>query len=165
MGPLLQCVHPIKVDKPSINRKKLQQVACAELGPSWIDPIIAYLKDNTLPENKKEAHKLRLKSARFYLSSSRKLYRKSFMGPLLQCVHPTKVEDFLYEIHEGIWRMHTRSKSLAHRAVSQGYWWPYIQTDAKVYVWKCEKCQKFAPNIHLPSQDLNPLMSPWPFAQ
>ena len=40
-----------------------------------------------------------------------------------------------------------------------------MQKDAETYVRKCEKCQKFAPNIHLPSQDLTPLTSPWPFAQ
>ena len=39
------------VDKLSINREELQQVGCAELGPSWMDPIIAYLKDDTLPED------------------------------------------------------------------------------------------------------------------
>ena len=153
------------IDQPSIDREAIQLVACAELGPSWMDPIISYLTDDVLPDDKKEAHKLRLKSARFYLSSSGKLYRKSFMGPLLQCVHPSKVEDFLYEIHEGICGMHIGGRSLAHRAISQGYWWPYMQKDAEIYVRKCEKCQRFAPNIHLPSQDLNPLTSPWPFAQ
>ena len=30
---------------------------------------------------------------------------------------------------------------------------------------KCDQCQKFAPNIHQPRGVLNPLSSPWPFAQ
>ena len=30
---------------------------------------------------------------------------------------------------------------------------------------KCDQCQRFAPNIHQPRGVLNPLSSPWPFAQ
>ena len=30
---------------------------------------------------------------------------------------------------------------------------------------KCDQCQRFTPNIHQPSRTLNPLYSPWPFAQ
>ena len=30
---------------------------------------------------------------------------------------------------------------------------------------KCDECQRFAPNIHQPGGTLNPLSSPWPFAQ
>ena len=30
---------------------------------------------------------------------------------------------------------------------------------------KCDQCQRFAPNIHQPGGVLNPLSSPWHFAQ
>ena len=30
---------------------------------------------------------------------------------------------------------------------------------------KCDQCQRFAPNIHHSGGVLNPLSSPWPFAQ
>ena len=30
---------------------------------------------------------------------------------------------------------------------------------------KCDQCQRFEPNIHQPGGILNPLSSPWPFAQ
>ena len=52
-----------------------------------------------------------------------------------------------------------------HRAITQGYWWSGIQKEALEYVKKCDQCQRFAPNIHQPSGVLNPLFSPWPFAQ
>ncbi|KAJ8619484.1 hypothetical protein MRB53_028013 [Persea americana] len=138
---------------------------CLDLGPSWMDPIIAYLKDDQLPENRTEARKVRLKATRFWLSPDSKLYRKSFTGPYLQCVHPSKVDDFLYEIHEGVCGSHIGGRSLAYRAISQGYWWPYMQKDAQLYARKCEKCQKFSHSLHQPAQDLSPLSSPWPFAQ
>ena len=40
-----------------------------------------------------------------------------------------------------------------------------MQKEAQEYVKKCEKCQKFAPNIHQPGGVLNPLSNPWPLAQ
>uniref|UniRef100_A0A2N9IY37 Uncharacterized protein n=1 Tax=Fagus sylvatica TaxID=28930 RepID=A0A2N9IY37_FAGSY len=122
-------------------------------------------QDNKLPEDKKEARMIKQKAPRFWVSEEGQLYRRSFTGPYLLCVHPDKVNDFLFEIHEGICGSHTGGRSLAHRALSQGYWWPYMQADALKYVQECDKCQRFAPMIHQPARELNPLSSPWPFAQ
>ena len=108
---------------------------------------------------------IKQKAPRFWVSKERLLYRRSFTGPYLLCVHPDRVKDFLFEVHEGICGSHTRGRSLAHRALSQGYWWPYMQADALKYVQECDKCQRFAPMIHQPARELNPLSSPWPFAQ
>ena len=108
---------------------------------------------------------IKRKAPRFWVSKEGLLYRRSFTGPYLLCVHPDKVKDFFFEIHEGICGSHTRGRSLAHRAISQGYWWPYMQADALKYVQECDKCQRFAPMIHQPARELNPLSSPWPFAQ
>ena len=40
-----------------------------------------------------------------------------------------------------------------------------MQKDAAEYVRKCEQCQKHAPLIHQPVGRLNPVNSPWSFAQ
>ena len=40
-----------------------------------------------------------------------------------------------------------------------------MQKEAQEYVKKCDQCQGFAPNVHQPGGVLNPLSSPWPFAQ
>ena len=40
-----------------------------------------------------------------------------------------------------------------------------MQREALEYVRKCDQCQRFAPNIRQPGGILNPLSSPWPFAQ
>ena len=87
---------------------------CVDLGPSWMDSITAYPRGGQLPEDKNEAYKIRLKAARFWFSSNDKLYRKSYIGPYLQCVHPNKVEDFLCEIHERICGSHIGGRSLAY---------------------------------------------------
>ena len=40
-----------------------------------------------------------------------------------------------------------------------------MQKEAQEYVKKCDQCQRFAPNIHQSRGVLNPLSSPWLFAQ
>ena len=88
------------------------------VGPCWMDPYVTYLKEGVLPEQKKEAEIIKRKVARFWLSKDLKLYKRSFSGPYLLCVHPDIVEDLLYEIHEGICGSHTGGRSLAHRALT-----------------------------------------------
>ncbi|XXG77288.1 hypothetical protein AAC387_Pa08g1468 [Persea americana] len=112
--------------EPSIKLQRPRQLMCVDLGPSWMDPVIAYLKDDLLPEDKTEAQKIRLKAARFWLSPDGKLYRKSFTEPYLQCVHPSKVDDFLYKIHEGICGSHIGAEPLSS----------ITEQDTKNFVWK-----------------------------
>jgi len=38
------------------------------IGPSWIDSIVAFLKEGTLPVEKGEAEKIQIKAPRFWLS-------------------------------------------------------------------------------------------------
>lgn len=133
--------------------------------PSWMDEIIAYLQKDELPVDKHQRYRIRLKSARFWLSPVGNLYRRSYSGPYLKCIHPDQVQSILSELHEGSCGGHVGGRSLAYRANSQGFWWPYMQKDAVKYVKKCSKCQLFADKIHQPAQELHPLSSPWPFAQ
>ena len=118
------------------------------VSPCWMDPYVHYLKEGVLLEQKKEAEIIKRKAMRFWLSKDLKLYKRSFLGPYLLCVHLDIVEDLLYEIHEGIYGSHTGGRSLAHRALTQGYWWPYMQKDAVTYAKKCNKYQRFSHSVH-----------------
>nr|CAN82734.1 hypothetical protein VITISV_028708 [Vitis vinifera] len=89
-------------------------------GQEWTNNIAQYLRIGTLPEDPKQAHKIRVQAA--------------------------------------------RGRSLAHRAHSQGYYWSTMKKDAAAYVKKCDKCQRYAPIPHMPSETLKPVSSPWPFA-
>jgi ribonuclease HI len=131
------CIETL--DQPSIQNQEVS-VCSISCRPSWMDPILSYLKDNKLPEDKKEAKMIKRKAPRYWVSDEGLLYRRSFTRPYLLCVHPKKVRDFLFEIHEGICGSHTGGRSLAHKAISQGYWWPYMQADALKYVRECDKC-------------------------
>jgi hypothetical protein len=153
------------LNSPSSQNFELDILNVAGPVASWMDPLIAYLQNNQLPEDQKEANIIKRKAPGYWLSKEGSLYKRSFSGLYLLCVHPDLVNNLLYEIHEGICGSHTGGRSLAHRAMSQGYWWPYMQSDAIRYVKACDKCQRFAPKIHQPARELNPLSSPWPFAQ
>ena len=129
-----------------------------------MDPIMLFLKEDILPEDKSKADKVRRKAPWFWLSDDQKLYKRSFSGPYLLCIHPKASELLLEELHKGICG-NTRGRSLSHKALTQGYWWPNMQKEAQEYVKKCDECQRFAPNIHQPGGVFNPLSNPWPFAQ
>uniref|UniRef100_A0A2N9G491 Uncharacterized protein n=1 Tax=Fagus sylvatica TaxID=28930 RepID=A0A2N9G491_FAGSY len=150
---------------PSVGGDIINEVCSVDQSPSWMSPILAYLKDDILPADRKEADRIRRIAPRYWVSKEGNLYRRSFTGPYLRCVHLDTVQNLLWEIHEGICGGHTGGRSLAHRAIGQGYWWPYMQKDAAQYVKKCDKCQRFAPSIHQPATSLNPIASPWPFSQ
>ena len=86
--------------------------------PNLMDPIVLFLKDDVLPENKFEVDKIRRKALRFWPSGDQKLYKRSFFGPYLLCVHPEAVELFLEDLHEEICGSHTGGRSLSHRALT-----------------------------------------------
>ena len=129
-----------------------------------MDPIVLFLKEDILPEEKSEADKVRRKTPWFWLSEDQTLYKRSFSRPYLICIHLEASELLLEELHEGIYGSHTGGRSLSHRAITQGYWWPNMQKEAQEYVKKCDQCQRFAPNVHQLGRVLNLLSSPWPFA-
>ena len=151
--------------KPSRIRGNMLCVHHVRIGPSWMDSIIQFLSKDVLLEDKSEAEKIRRKALRFWLSEDQKLYKCSFSGPYLFCIHPEASELLLEELYEGICGSHIRGRSIAHRAITQGYWWPNMQNEALKYAKKCDQCQRFAPNTHQLGGFLNPLSSSWPFAQ
>ena len=106
--------------KPSgtVDTVEINQVRA---GPSWMDPIMQFLKEDVLLEEKIEADKIRRKATSYWLSEDHKLYKRSFSWPYLLRVHPEQTESLLEEMHEGICGSHTGGRFLAHRAITQGY--------------------------------------------
>ena len=127
------------VAKPSISvGVRISTMATVKL--CWMDPIINFLAEDRVPADEKGAKKVRQTVARYWLSADRKLYRRSFDGPYLQCLPPSKTEELLAELHDGLCGSHVGGRSLAHRAITQGFWWPQMRKDATEYARKCEQC-------------------------
>ena len=83
-----------------------------------MDPIILFLEKDILPDEKSETEKIRGKAPRFWLFEDRKLYKHSFSGPYLLCVHPEASESLLEELHKGACGSHTGGISLSHRTLT-----------------------------------------------
>ena len=164
-GSLPQIILIEHLDRANKVAKSMVHIHEVRVGPSWMDPIVRFLKDDILLEEKSEAEKIRRNASRFWLSEDHKLYKRFYSRPYLLCIHPEASELLLEELHEGICKSHIGGRSLSHRAITQGYWWSGMQKEALEYVKKCDQCQRFAPNIHQPGRVLNPLSSPWSFAQ
>lgn len=56
-----------------------------------MDPITFYLDKDELPEDKNEARRIKYKALRYWLPPTKELYKRSFTGPYLHCVHPNKM--------------------------------------------------------------------------
>ena len=69
-------------------KREMVHIHQISVGPSWMDPIVLFLKEDILPEEKSEAKKVRRKAPRFWLSKDQKLYKRSFSGSHLLCIHP-----------------------------------------------------------------------------
>ncbi|XP_059658508.1 uncharacterized protein LOC132304809 [Cornus florida] len=117
-----------------------------------------------LPDQKSEARKLRITAAKYAIINNQ-LYRKSFSGPYLKCLSPTEALVVLRQIHDGDCGNHSWGRSLAHKVVTQGYFWPYLSRNAEEYTRRCDKCQRHSPMKHQPAEDLHAMANPWPFAQ
>ena len=146
---------------PSIDLPEVQQIGSDE---NWMTPIVGYLKEGKLPQGRDEARKLRIKSTKYVLMDE-VLYKKGFSQPYLRCLAPDEANYVLREIHERAYGNHSRARSLVHKVVRAGYYWPTIQANAKAYVKVCDQCQRFSNVPRQPSEYLTPMMAPWPFAQ
>jgi len=103
--------------KPTKMKSKVVHIHQIRVGPSWMDPIVLFLKEDILLEEESEVDKVQRKAPRFYLFEDQKLYKCSFFGPYLLCIHPKTMELLLEELHEGIYGSHTGGRSLSHRAL------------------------------------------------
>ena len=143
------------------DRKQMQEIDIEE---NWTTPLIAYLQSGTLPDGKDAARKLKVQASRFVLIRD-VLYKKGFSRLYLRCLSHNEADYVMREVHEGICRNHSRARSLVHKLIRAGYYWPTMFKDAQAYVKACNKCQRFSNFIRQPSEKLIPMTTPWLFAQ
>ena len=110
----------------SILHTQISQIK--EAPPSWMDPILLYIATRELPDDRNRAHKIQIQFTRFSIVDGQ-LYKRSLGGPYLKCLTPEQGKCVLAKLHEGICGNHPGGRTLAHRAHTQGYYWPTMKSD------------------------------------
>ena len=90
--------------------------------------IAYYLSSGELPDNRGVTRKIQVHAARFSLVNGQ-LYKWSLGEPYLKCLTTQQGQYILAELHEGICGNHQSGRTLAHRAHTQGYYWPTMRAN------------------------------------
>ena len=146
---------------PLIDSDDIQEIGSES---NWTTPTASYLKNGVLPDEKEAVRKLKVQAVRFILIKD-VLYKRGFSRPYLRCLGNEEADYVMREVHEGICGNHSGSRSLVHKLVRAGYYWPTTQKDVKAFVKTYDKCQKFSNIIRQPTEELTPMTALWPFAQ
>nr|GEW63350.1 reverse transcriptase domain-containing protein [Tanacetum cinerariifolium] len=159
----VQNVHVlVKILKEKFIQENEVTTVVEEDGPTWMTPIMEYLKEGTLPSDRKEARKLRIKAQQYELVDE-VLYRRSFLTLWLRCVGPLQAEYVIREIHEGSCSIHAGPRSVVAKAIRLGYYCPTMHRDARDMIRTCNDCQIHRLVTRNPQQPLTPITAPWPF--
>ena len=100
--------------EPSIDLCDVQ-VAQIRSDPNWMNPIWDYIIDGRLPDDSKEAAKIRTRSARF-TNHKGSLYKRGFFTPILKCITGKDTEYVLRKVHKGICGNHIGARALAGKS-------------------------------------------------
>lgn len=54
---------------------------------------------------------------------------------------------------------------MVYKEIRAGYYWPSMQKDDALLAQRCDKCQRFPSILKKPTEELTPIIGPWPFTQ
>jgi hypothetical protein len=155
-----------ELKQPSI-KSSPQITTDAGLQQSDREAYIDFIQDQRLPtgmdaRSAVAAHVMCISKG--FVLVDNKLYRRGTRsGVLMKCVTGEDGYDILREIHEGVCGNHAASRTLVgtYRA---GFWWPTTVSDAEDLVRRCQNCQFFGKQSHVPAHNLITIPPSWPFA-
>ncbi|XP_057739852.1 uncharacterized protein LOC130956943 [Arachis stenosperma] len=147
------------LEKPSIDTMSILTTLNKD---SWQNSYLQYLRHGSIPDEIQDRKKFK-RQASFFTLLNNTLYRRGYSRPLLKCLDRDEADLILSEAHEGICGIHTGARSLAQKILRAGFYWPTLWEDSSKKVKTCEKCQKHAPIINLPAEELHHSVVSWPF--
>jgi hypothetical protein len=138
------------------------------LGEDWRVAFIDFIREHRLPAgvhaSSAEAARVMRRSKGFVLVNNTLYRRGSRTGVLMKCVTTADGSDIFREIHERVCGNHAASRTLVGKAYRAGFWWPTAVSDAEDLVRRCQKCQFFGKQSHVPAHQLITIPPSWPFA-
>nr|XP_009392748.1 PREDICTED: uncharacterized protein LOC103978625 [Musa acuminata subsp. malaccensis] len=139
-------------------------VTPAEARATWVQEMLLFKCNGILPDDEAAVRRIHRTQAWFSEVNGR-LYKQSFSQPLLRCLEPDEAKAVLAEVHKGICGEHIVARTLAYKILRQGYYWPTMSRDARIYVRWCVPCQRHARTPRQPTVPLSPIDCAWSFAQ
>ncbi|XP_057811780.1 uncharacterized protein LOC131026016 [Salvia miltiorrhiza] len=140
-------------------RAVVAQVYNIETKDDWRTPIIYYLKNG----KRMEEDTSRYAKYENYCLIDDQLYKRSFTHPFLKCLAPEEARFALKEIHQGCCGNHGGHRDLTRKIIRAGFYWPGISKESKAFVQKCEACQRHAPKINIPGEEMGIMHAAHPF--
>jgi ribonuclease HI len=130
----------------------------------WRQPFIDYIREQKVPTDKNLAEQI-IRGAKSYVLVGDKLYRRgATSGVLKKCVPREEGKGILEEIHKGICGNHASSRTLVSKAFRRAFYWPTALGGAEELVRRCQGCQYFTKQQHVPVYKLVTIPPTWPFA-
>ena len=108
------------------DRKNVQEIGSKN---NWVTLLTSYLRTGLLLVEKDATRKLKFQASRFVLIKD-VLYKRGFLRPYLRCLNHEEVDYVMREVHEGICGNHSGARSLVHKLIRAGYYWPTMLKDA-----------------------------------
>ena len=119
----------------------------------WRVPLLTYLLEEVLPPERTEARCI-ARRAKTYVVLGKKLYKRSPSGVLMKCVPTSWGKQILLEVHARIYGHHAAPRFLVRKTFRKGFYWPTALRDVEEVIRRCEGCQFYARQTHLPAQEL-----------
>jgi hypothetical protein len=82
----------------------------------------------------------------------------------MKCVPREEGKGILEEIQKGVCNNQVSSRTLVSKAFRRDFYWPIALGDAEELVRRCQGCQYFAKQQHVPANKLVTIPPTWPFA-
>ena len=126
MIPYEQVLSFVQISSLIDDKANVQEVNSDK---NWTTPLIAYLRSGILPDGKDVARKMKVQASRFVLIKD-VLYKRGFSRTYLKCLSHDEAYYVMREIHKGIYENHSGARSLVHKLIRAGYYWPTMLKDA-----------------------------------
>ena len=115
-------------------------VLVIEAAPSWIQPFLAYLANDELPEDELAARQIKRRASAFTIINN-ELHKRNVSGIFQRCVSREEGTQNLKDIHQGECGHHASSRAIVAKAFRHDFYWPTALADANQLVRLCNGCQ------------------------
>ncbi|CAH9083530.1 unnamed protein product [Cuscuta europaea] len=154
-----------KIEELSMSSIHASPVLCVQQRPEdWISDIATFITTGELPPDEERAKLAKLRAPSYTVEDG-KLYKRSYNGTLLRCLHQDEADTAMEEVHCGVCSSHQGPFSMSRRLVVQGFFWPTMARDCADLARKCTTCQVLQKAPGRPAVNYAPVSTAIPFSR